>query len=252
MKRAIVAAAAFAVPLAAQAADIRGDRYTTARLATPNGSTRSSLERIGDSDWFKVSLTAGRDYNIYFFADYGASLAVRSPSGTRLKTQQSYGTEGDQGVEFRPSVTGTFYLEMFTNSAAQYAPGIYDLSINSDCRTGTATHCTLPVGTTLTGQHCDPVIGGADWFKLSLQGGRSYTLSGAINGGSGSPDFNDAGPVPLALDVRNASGAKIAGPAFADAPSLPFTAPSTGTFYAVASCGNEDPSGGALYSIGLK
>jgi hypothetical protein len=150
-------------------------------------------------------------------------------------------------------VTGTFYIEMFTNSYAQYAPGIYDLTINSDYRTGTTTHCTLPVGTTLTGQHCDAVNSStADWFKLSLQGGRSYTLSGAINGGSGSPDFNDAGSVPLALDVRNASGTKIAGPAFADAPSLPFTAPATGTFYAVATCGNESPSGGALYSVGLK
>jgi hypothetical protein len=103
VKCAIVAAAAFAVPLAAQAADIRGDRYTTASLATPNGSTRSSLERIGDSDWFRANLTAGKDYSIYFFVDYGVSLAVRTPSGTRLKTQRSGGTEGDKASSSGPA-----------------------------------------------------------------------------------------------------------------------------------------------------
>src|SRR5919202_481914 len=63
-----------------------------------------------DSDWYKVSLEAGKDYAVSTYANCGLTFGVRDKAGKLLASTKS-ADEVDTGFEFRPSYTGLHFVE---------------------------------------------------------------------------------------------------------------------------------------------
>ena len=101
---------------------------TTATLTFDGAPVAGTLETVGDEDWYKVTLEAGRSYEIGMYAKYGGPsgvpvidslFQVRDAAGNVLMTQDNGGlsqhnTLGGSGLDamgiFIPTVSGTYYI----------------------------------------------------------------------------------------------------------------------------------------------
>jgi hypothetical protein len=112
--------------------DCAGDKSTACGIAL--GQTRSKLKAsyVGDHDWFKASLEAGKKYtagltqNDPDAPDACVGLSVRDSSGTVLATVPCYGA-----IPITAKHTGTYYLEAWPNGDWS-APSTYGLSLRAD------------------------------------------------------------------------------------------------------------------------
>ncbi len=106
---------------------VPADSSTSATLSVDGGSVIGALETIGDQDWFKVTLEAGRSYEIGMYAKYGgpngvplldALFEVRGPAGNLILTVDGGATTDhnlasggfDALGTFTPTVSGTYYI----------------------------------------------------------------------------------------------------------------------------------------------
>jgi serralysin len=101
---------------------------TTGAVTMDGASVVGTLEAIGDQDWFKVELEAGRAYEIGMYAKYGgpnliplldALFQVIDANGNVLLSQDNGGTSqhntlGGSGLDamgiFTPTASGTYYI----------------------------------------------------------------------------------------------------------------------------------------------
>ncbi len=167
---------------------------TTATIGT-TGTRASTLSFSGDSDWFKMSLVAGRTYDFRLNANVqtttplddgrmrlldagGASLAYVSKNGI---------------ISFTPTTSGTFYLEVFDGQSDGLAEGAYVITSNFDDRilnTIATNHVITQTGTINNelGQSGD-----ADWFKVELKAGlaHAFFLDDTASFGDGRLDLRD-------------------------------------------------------------
>ncbi|SJM89899.1 hypothetical protein [Crenothrix polyspora] len=110
------------------------DDYTNTILTTGvigpfiNGSASSTgvIETNGDSDWFKVSLTAGKVYE--FLVDTGvpgASIGLRDEFGNDTANYHPYGPDG---FFYSPTISGKYHV--FANDDDEYSFR-YTISVNT-------------------------------------------------------------------------------------------------------------------------
>ncbi|MGE4062357.1 MAG: pre-peptidase C-terminal domain-containing protein [Rhodospirillaceae bacterium] len=180
---------------------------STSGLVTPGtpGSTVSgTINTAGDTDWFRVSLTAGTPYR--FRLNNGTLLSsvlnLRDSAGT-LVTSDSDGI-GNPEIVYAPAASGTFYLDVRAATATgtgTYTIAADNISSADDYGATAATAGSMNIGATLTGNIGQPAD--VDWVRVTLQAGTLYRFDGR---GSASSSGSLADPV---LTIRNASGGAL-------------------------------------------
>jgi Ca2+-binding RTX toxin-like protein/subtilisin-like proprotein convertase family protein len=147
----------------------------------------------GDSDWFKVGLTAGQSYIIDLNGDIsdGATLdplvdpllIIRDTAGVILFKADDFGGSLNARAYFTPTVSGAYYLE--ARSAFKYDVGAYQLSVVTappDDYVDTVSASTAhpgSVGQLSLGVAGTGVIGAPgdhDLFRLDMEAGKVYQI----------------------------------------------------------------------------
>lgn len=155
----------------------RETTQSTLVLGVPN---EGNLERLGDIDWFKVDLEAGKTYRIAVSgrADLGGihhtnsenvvsarSMGAHYPSISRTELAWITATE-----------SGTHYIEVKPgHSLGSYSLRIEEIPLpNADVPTSTTTTEAIGLGAHRYGRL--DTLGDSDWFKIHMTAGASYRL----------------------------------------------------------------------------
>ena len=173
---------------AALAGDIPGDRTTKATLPVSVARTPGTLETAGDKDRYRVTLKDDTDYTVDVSppeTGYGFITArLRDDRGKVLASATIDASDrdtSDEGFEYHTRRGGLYFLEY--KGTANHRGDPYLARIAGDCRTGTASRCTLAVGRRYGGliayQYDE------DWFRVPLTAGVRYRIDLARTGGTG-------------------------------------------------------------------
>jgi Ca2+-binding RTX toxin-like protein len=238
--------------------DFAGDTTTTATLDIGNPSTNYEvddqngvIQTSGDSDWFKVGLSAGVTYIVSVAADQDSTtldplrdpfLAIRNAQGERVAFNDDIAGSFDALLYFTPEVSGIYYVE--ATSAFKYDTGAYSVNIDvapaddygndlTDPNPG-----TLTLGSYLSGGLQKP--GDTDVFQVTLTGGQNYSFD--VEGIS-SAKGNLADPVLRIFDTAG-NLVRLADDGGLGTNSLAYFAPTTtGVYKLQVSSGIEDAIG---------
>ena len=211
-----------------------------------------SLETIGDSDWYRLTLTAGQEVRITLQGS-GANpvddtyLRIRSSSGTVLfENDDVSGSDLSSGLTFRAPSSGTYYVDVgsFQNSEA----GTYQVSVAAiqlpanDIPADASTTATLSVGSSVAGSL--DVVGDRDWYRLNLSAGQEVRVDLI---GTGNPGVDDT-----YLRIRDSNGNLLyenddVGSSLNS--SIAFRAPTSGTFFVEVGSYDDQSSGGYQVSV---
>jgi len=232
---------------AAGADDFAGNRATTGTLAV-DGSRTAAVHGTSDTDWFAISLTAGRSYQFDMQAGSKQSLdpyvKLYDAAGSLLVSDNDSGAGNSAMLVYTPTASGTYYVEArgasgttgsYTLSSAQHAGLVLTGTAGADTlegRTANDTLSGLGGADTLTGgAGNDTLDGGAGVDVAVYSGARSaYTITQAAAGVtvSGFLDGRDSltgverlrfadGALALDLDGNAGRTAKILGVVMGDA-----------------------------------
>jgi hypothetical protein len=225
-------------PARAVSDDYRGDIATPAGVRV-GGSITGNIDFAGDTDWFRVALTAGYTYLFLlqgFNSGHGTLpdtfLTLGDSAGGLVASDDGAGLES--GITYTPTASGTYYLSVAGDAGAL---GTYQLLADvvggpDDYAGDTSTTGQVGVGGSVTGNI--DFLEDRDWFRVTLAAGYTYRfdLQGRSSGHGTLPD-------PI-LSLRNSLGGTLAsdedsgiGP---DA-QITYTAISSGTYYLSASGG---------------
>lgn len=159
---------------------IQNNITTTAALAT-NAQVVSSIDVAGDSDWFKVSLTAGRNYAFEVSVN-GISglpdgdLQLRDAAGNVVANLANY-SYATGTLDFTALTTGNYFISV--NDSSTDAGGYTLRNVGADTVISNASTSS----TLLDGRKIAGVIDNQadrDWHKFNAEQGQTYsfTLSG--------------------------------------------------------------------------
>jgi hypothetical protein len=201
------------------------------------GSTSGVVNFNGDRDWFRVSLQAGRMYNLSVSAGSlsDPDLYVRDARGIQLGYASDAGGTRNALLTFTAATTGTFYLDIGSNSnvgAGSYTASVVDVFSTDDFAANSSTTGSVAIGGSSSG--VVNFSGDLDWFRLALQAGTTYRFN--LNGNT------LADP---ALTLRDADGNQLA---FNDDFSgrnsqITFTPTTSGSYFLEAAASNPTASG---------
>jgi serralysin len=89
------------------------------------GTVNSTINTVGDQDWFAITLTAGQRYQFRTQAtggggDVDTALFVRNAAGDKLASNDDSGGGGYSSLIYTPSTTGTYYINVaaFANASS--------------------------------------------------------------------------------------------------------------------------------------
>ncbi len=187
----------------------------TTGLVNVGGSAIGNLETVGDVDWFRVTLQAGRSYRIDVegMATSQGSLPdpvveVRNAAGLVQATYDDGGQGANSRGTFNVTTGGTFYLSVSSFGGAAVKTGTYKVSVldltpvADDFAANTSTTGQVAVGGTTTGTL--ETATDADWFRVTLTAGHVYRIDV-----EGSPTSQGTISDPV-VEVRSSAGAVLA------------------------------------------
>ena len=223
-----------ASPGAANAADIPGDRGTSATIPLSREKTEGEFDAEGDSDWYRVALKRGQTYAVGVEVPSNAAVInLRDARGRKVEGLTLPADGGRGGFEVQPAASGTYFLELTDRGGFGY-PAPFEAAISTDCRGDAATACTLAPGQTRA-----PFLdwpSDIDYFKVKLEKGALYDIIVKYY----------AGLFVKVLDARGRVVAERAPPG--EAPSIVgLKVPRTGTYFVAVTEG-----GGTIRSYGYE
>jgi len=94
------------------------------------GSVSSTIDSLGDHDWFKIQLTAGKNYVFNLNKVGGTGLAdpllnLRNSTGTIISTNDDANGSINSQINFTATTTGTYFLD--AGAYADRSTGVYQL-----------------------------------------------------------------------------------------------------------------------------
>lgn len=173
-----------------------GVTMSTAGKAIVGGSVTSSIEKIGDQDWFAVSLNAGTAYTIRqqgqghgvgtlwnpkitgIYSSTAALIADSASDDSRIDG----GTNGrDSLVTFTPKTSDTYYIAAAVSASAS-GIGTYTLSVTPSVSTSTSptTVPTLSLAAPLTPPAAEGNSGATPYTFTATRTGNLSAASSAI------------------------------------------------------------------------
>ncbi|WP_233249691.1 S8 family serine peptidase [Limnohabitans sp. Bal53] len=217
-------------------------------VSTPNNAATSltlgtaSLGEIGvpgDRDMFKVSLEAGKVYQLSVAGMASSKGNLVDPylrlfdSAGRLINFDNNGGQGtDAQMHFVPTQSGVYYIEASSNQPR--GMGTYQMEVTqrdvpaADAGSNTQTWVTLKAGETFSGTLLQK--NEQDWVRIRLEEGKDYVFK-ALASHSGNGSLKD--PV---LEVRSANGQLLQSEdnmLMGNEPSMLFTPTGTGDYFVV-------------------
>ena len=226
------------------------DTSATTAVLTVGGSQSSSVDRSGDSDWFRVYLVAGQTYSFAVRGNESGNgnlndpmIRLRSPNETILITDDNGGGVRDARITgFTATQTGYHFISAYSadSGTGSYTVSAIQSTTTTDIAGSTATTSTLSPGGSTSSTIA--TSGDQDWFRISLTAGQTYTF--AQNAASGSD-------LDCYLRLLNSSGTQLTysdddGPG--NNSLITFTATSSGTYYLSAQ-GYNTSTGGYTISV---
>ena len=188
----------------------------TAGTVAVGGSVTGEIGHGGDSDWFAVTLQAGRTYR--FSLEGSATDAgtlydpylrgIHDSNGNLIAgTDDNNRGEGRNAlVTFTATEDGTHYVSAgaWRDFEGTYRLSVTDLTAEDAHTAGTDTAGTVAVGGSVTGEIGHG--GDHDWFAVELQAGRTYRFD--LEGSA-----TDAGTLydPYLRGIHDSNGNLIAG-----------------------------------------
>lgn len=203
---------------------------------------------LGDTDWFKTYLVAGRTYTFEMFdfnwtayeADYpfDSLLTLHNAGGSLVATgsEDLTGFADDSLLNFSPSTSGIYYLSA---SGFQGATGSYFLTMDTDggdddipedSTTTRSLTTSNPVSSKIE------VASDVDWIRVSLLANTAYTVNANFTAPLGTPD----------LYLFDADGYFVN----QIEPGQPFFAPATGSYF--LEVGDQYLNTAGNYTVSLK
>jgi Ca2+-binding RTX toxin-like protein len=168
-------------------ADDYGSSTSNAGMVSVGRSRTGSIETSGDTDWFRVTLTAGATYR---FDLEGAATDRGTLADPFLRLRDGWGnsiTANDNGGSglnarigsFTPTSSGTYYLSV---GSSNNGTGTYRLKatetspppVPDDYGSTASSAGTIAVGNSRTA--AIEKSGDTDWFKTTLLAGRTYQV----------------------------------------------------------------------------
>ena len=219
----------FAIQAYSASFDFAPNTSTTGAL-TIGGSVAGSISSAGQNDWFKVSLTAGKEYifNVgsgSLASSGGELVTLYNSNGAYIQSGSDFESLSGGQVTYIPTASGSFYVGV---SGMSGNTGSFTLT----AATGTFDFGDTPAtaGTVSVGGSASGVLATAqqrDWFGVTLQAGTLYSLavSGGTLGGNATVALYNSAGVNL---VPQISGGASNG---AEQSFVPTT---TGTYYVEA------------------
>lgn len=183
---------AVAAPAATAAAnDDFGNTAASAGTLNIGQTISGNLESAGDKDYFRMTLTAGRQYAIEtrLGSVYDTTLTLFAANGTQ---QLAYNDDVESGtagrsrasrILFTPTTSGTYFAAVGGYSTSY--TGTYQIELNqvSDTVGNTAATArslgTIGGGAVVTGRIDLP--GDVDMYQVGLTAGRTYRFSTTLN-----------------------------------------------------------------------
>jgi hypothetical protein len=167
---------AFSLSVSTATPDVFGTTATTGTVAV-GGTASGTIATPGQSDWYKVTLSAGGDYAL---TAGGGTLS--NPTVTLYDSSGNALVSGNGATFYEPTASGTYYVGTAANGAGT---GTYTIGVSSasvDHAGTTATTGTIAAGGSASGTLTH--AGQADWFKVTLTAGTNYAASvaGALTG----------------------------------------------------------------------
>ena len=141
-----------------------------------------TIDTAGDTDWFRVLLTAGTPY--WFTMDGAATtqgtlldplLRIRGDDGaTLLASNNDSGAGANAFLSYTPTTTGNYYVSAQANGSGT---GTYRLgrAVVDDFAASPATAGGLASGASLDA--AIQTVGDDDWFRVTLSMGTTYWFS---------------------------------------------------------------------------
>lgn len=223
---------------------IPGNTSTTA-VISGSGNTAGQLEFSGDSDWFRIELTAGLTYDFQLRGDGSATsldrgrIVIVDAQGNDVNTAGSWGEKGTT-IYFTPAQSGTYYIAIEDPQADTLAEGSYVIrSRMNDTVIGNNSTTAEIGGTGIVegdlGQERD-----ADWYRVTLTEGLSYSFGLTGTGGAGSLDSGR-----ILLVDANGNTIQMTG----KGGTVSHTAVASGTYYVVIEDGQADREAEGLFRI---
>lgn len=158
---------------------ISADRTTRGR-ATPGQNVAGSIDFGGDTDWYRMRLTAGETYRIGLASSGDTPLSdpflkVLGPDGGELAFDDDGGDGLNSYLEFTPATTGTYFVE--AGAFGGEGEGGYTLSTLAG---GIPADASTDASVSAEGDYRDGVLdpaGDRDWYRLDLTEGQVVRLS---------------------------------------------------------------------------
>ena len=169
------------------APDDHGDGPETASPSTPGVVIQGKLEHSLDTDYFRIDVAAGQVFRVAMEHDLATGtyvgedfyVRVHTPGGDPPKRLVRHlGTPGGLDVEWRPPVTGTYYLALESTTALT---GSYNIRLTEKGQNGNNEESGAPqfievqIGQPTTGSIDDE--GEVDYFRVPAVAGRGYTAA---------------------------------------------------------------------------
>ncbi len=162
--------------------DHDGSTATTSNLS-PGGSSTGHIQVAGESDWFRIELSAGRIYQFELRGtDSGGGtladplLQLRDSAGNVLTSDDDSGTGQDARLNHLVSGSGTYYLAAYGYSGdaiGSYTLSARDMGVDDHGDSGSTTS-TLALGSSIGGDL--QFIDDQDWFRIDLTAGTTYVF----------------------------------------------------------------------------
>ena len=226
--------------------DDHGASAATAGTVSVGGSATGEIGHAGDTDWFAVTLEAGKTYRIYLNGGPSHAGTLRIPhlrgihdaDGNRIANtwDDDSGPGRDSQITFTAGSTGTYYIAAsdWSTWTGTYRLSVTDISDDSgdDHGASATTAGAVSVGGAATGEIGHP--GDIDWFAVTLEAGKTYRID--LKGESShTGTLRD----PYLRSVHDADGNRIAGvwdddSGYGTDSQLTFTVETAGTYYLAA------------------
>ena len=189
-------------------ADLQASPNTSGAVEV-GGSATGEVHYVRDSEWFRITLEAGKTYQIDLEGrdtdggtlDYPSIQGVYDSEGNELPgTSNEHGGVGRNSlVAFTPDADGVYYI----SATSRFDTGTYTLSVNTDFSANADTRGSVEVGIPVKSS-LHP--GDHDWFQVTLKAGQLYLIDL-----EGSPTRSGTLRDPHLDAIYDADGERIAG-----------------------------------------
>jgi len=232
------------------------DDYTSSTSTTgvliPGGKVSGTYETSQDSDWFKITLTAGNHYRFELSSNnaqspaYYQGLALYDSNGSHVSYLNTSDANAVLYGAYKASTTGTYYIAASDRAYNSTMLGAYTLkasaALGDDAGDTIATAKAIVVGQNVQGTFESMVD--VDRYKVTLEAGTTYTFTPKWTTDSSS------GYVSNSLRMEKANGDYIASSnSYNNDGKLTFTTTTAGDYYLAASADSRARTASTPYTL---